>query len=277
MAITGIDGIVNALGNSNSRQIIDKASLGNQLAGVFCSMWRATGTPAQAAIPTTSAVPTSATLGAMGFTNQTAPAKSYFGWMYANSSNANQIVEIHDRLAHMGGLSLNVNTAQTVTGLDLLTLAPGADRIGSADYSDVQWWLEVYTDGGGTASNATINVTFNDGSTGNLNTIAVGGTIRAGRMYSLDALRTGAQQNLYIRGVNSVTLSAATGSAGNFGFTVTRPRTVMPLVVANKTETFDWAALGLAVVPNDACLFVMTVGPNTSSGTLRGGGKIIHG
>lgn len=277
MTITSISGIASALGNNSSRIILDKASVASQVAGVYCSMWRATGTPGQGAIPTTAAVPTSATLGAVSFANQTAPATSYLAWLFANSSNATTTLEIHDRLAHIGGFSLVSITSQAVTGMDLSTLAPSAARIGAANYSDLQWWLEVYAAGGATASNATINVTFNDGSTGNLNTLAVGGTIAASRCYGLGALRTTAQQGLYIRGINSVILSASTGTAGNFGFTVTRPRTVLPLLAANKTEVADWAQTGQPEIANDACLFPMIIGPNTTSGTLRGGGKIAHG
>ncbi len=44
----------------------------------------------------------------------------------------------------MGGLVLNVATAQTITGLDLATLGLVAARLGAADYSDVQWFLETY-------------------------------------------------------------------------------------------------------------------------------------
>jgi hypothetical protein len=277
MAISGLDPLITALGNNASRLVIDKASLANQVAGVYCSMWRATGVPAQGAIPTTAAVPTSATTGAMSFANQTSPATSYLAWLFGTSSNATTTLEIHDRLAHIGGFVLNSTSAQTVTDMDLSALAPAADRVGAVNYGDVQWWLEVYADGGATASNATINVTFDDNSTGNLNTLAVGGTIRIGRCYGLDALRTTAQQSLNIRGINSVTLSASTGTAGNFGFTATRPRTVLPLLVANKTEVADWAQLGLPEIPNDSCLFPMIISPTTSSGTLRGGGKIAHG
>jgi hypothetical protein len=40
---------------------------------------------------------------------------------------------------------------------------------------------------------------------------------------------------------------------------------------------YDWAALKLPGVPNGACLQFMVIPSTTSSGTLRGGGKIIHG
>lgn len=279
-AIGNLNQLIDALANNTSRVVVDKASLANTVAGQFFSLWRATGQPAQGAIPgTTPAIPTSATTGAMGFTNQTAPATSYLGWLFLQSSNSSMSPEIHDRVAHMGGLVLNVTTAQTITGLDLgaggLNLA--AERRGDANYSDIQWWLEVYSDGGGTASNATINVTYNDSTTGNLNVQAVGGTLRAGRMIPLTPLIPTGSQGKFIRGINSVTLSASTTVAGNFGFTATRPRTSLPLPLANKTETADWAALGLPEVPNDACLFIVMLTSTTSTGTLRGGGKIAHG
>jgi hypothetical protein len=278
MTIATRDQLIDALGNDASRVVIDKASIANALAGQIFSLWRASGQPAQAAIPgTTPAVPTSGTTGAMAFANQTAPATSYLAWLFAQSSNSAMSPELHDRGAHMGGLVLNSTTAQPITGLDLSTIGLPAARIGDANYSDIQWWLEVYADGGATASNATINVTWGNGTTGNLNVQAVGGTLRAGRMIPLTPLIAPADQGKFIRGVNSVTLSASTTVAGNFGFTATRLRTSFPLPLANKSESFDWAQLGLPAVPNDACLMIAMLCGTTSTGALRGGGKIAHG
>lgn len=277
MTITTLDGLLGALANNSSRIIIDKAALANQVAGRYCSMWRATGQPAQAAIPTTAALCTSALLGSMGFANQTDPTTSYLAYLFATNSSNTTTLEIHDRLVHMGGLVLNSISAQTVTGLSLSALAPSADRRGDANASDCQWWLEVYSDGGATASNATINVTYNDASSGNLTVVAVGGTIRAGHMLSLTPLIPTASQGKFIVAVNSVTLSASTGTAGNFGFTCTRVRAALPIPLANFTSAGDWAFLGLPEIANDSCLFPIILPSSTSSGTLRGGGKIIHG
>lgn len=276
MAITNRDQLINALANNSSRIVIDKASITSQVAGQFFSLWRATGIPAQGAIPTAAALCTNNTVGAVQFTQQTAPATTYIAQANLVSSNSAMSFEFHDRLAHMGGLLLNVTTAQTV-GLELDTLAPSADRIGDTSYGDIQPWLEIYTAGGATASNATINVTFNDNSSGNLNTIAVGGTLGASRIFSLNALKTTAQQSLYIKRINTVTLSASTGTAGNFGFTFTRPRASMPCPLANLATTFDWATLGLSEVPNGSCLTILGITSTTSTGTLRGGGKLAHG
>jgi hypothetical protein len=270
--------LIKALGNNFSRILIDKASLANQVAGRAASLWRATGQPAQGAIPTTAAIPTSATLGAMSFVNQTAPALSYVGMLGLTSSNATQGFEIHDRIAHMGGLVLNVTTPQAIAGMDLATLGVVSDRLGESNYSDVQWWLEVYTDGGATASNATITATFNDATSATLAVQAVGGTIRAGNLFPLTPLIQAAQQGKFIKGITNVTLSASTTVAGNFGFTATRLRTTLGKnYVANKPEAYSWVEMGMPAVPNDSCLMLIAVSPNTTTGLLRGGGKIVHG
>ena len=276
MAIATRDQLINALANNSSRIILDKASLASQVAGTFTSLWRATGTPGQGAVPAAAAICTKAVTGAIGFTNQTAPADSHIAWLWAACGNAATTLEVHDRIAHMGGLNLTLLTAQTV-GVDVLTLGVASDRIGSAGYDDLQWWYEVYTAGGATASNATFNVTFDDGSAANLATLAVGGTLAASRIFSINALKSTAQQARKIRGVNTVTLSASTGTAGSAGVTVTRPRTVLPMPLANFQNVADWAQTGLPDVPNDACLSLITLNSTTSSGTIRGGGKIAHG
>jgi len=278
MTISTRDGLINALGNNSSRFILDKASLANAVAGQYYSLWRATGQPGQGAIPTSTAVCNNALTGAMNFAQQVDPATSYGAWASAVCANAAVTIEIHDRLAHMGGLNGTLLTAQTVN-LDLNALSSDnlPDRIGGTNFSDVQWWLEWYADTGATASNANINVTYNDGSSGNLTVVAVGGTLRAGRLISLNALVPVAQAGLFIRDVNNVTLSASTAAAGNFGVTATRPRMTMPLNVANKTEAFDWAALGLPEIFNSSCLFPIELCSTTTTGTVRGGGKIAHG
>jgi len=270
MTITSRDNIIDALGNTSSRLVIDKASLANAVAGQFFSLWTATGVPGAGSAPGAAAVPTKATTGAFGFTNQTAPTSSYIAWLATQASNNATNLEIHDRIAHMGGLSGTVTTAQGA--LSLVTTDPGADRLGDANYSDVQWWLEIYTALGATGVNATVAVTYDDDSTGNLAAIALSATPRQGRLYPL----VSASPGRFIKAVNSVTLSATTGTAGNFGITATRPRTSVSMPLANKTETFDWAMLGLPNVPNDSCLMMLMCCTTTSTGAVRGQGKIAH-
>lgn len=279
MTITTRDQLIDAMANNSSRVVIDKASISNTATGQFHSLWRATGQPGQAAVPTTAAVCDDTLLGAIQFQQQTAPATSYLSILESLNSNSATTIEIHDRLMHMGGLSGAVATAQTVNldvDANLASLNLSA-RKGDANYSDIQWWLEWYTDTGSTAVNVTVNVTYNDGSSGNLTAAALGTNRRASYMLPLNNLIPAADSGKYIRDVNNLTLSATTGTAGNFGVTATRYRAANFMPVANARFTSDWAGLGLPEIPNSSCLQLIMMCGTTTTGTLRGTGKISHG
>ena len=278
MTITTRDQLIDALGNNSSRLVIDKASISNAAAGQFHSLWRATGQPGQAAIPAAAAVCNNALTGALNFAQQTSPATTYGTWANAMCSNNATTLEIHDRLMHMGGLSGTSTGSQTVNlDINANLASDNLDaRKGDANFSDVQWWMEWYTDTGGTAVTATVGVTYNDGTTGTLS-VALAATRRASLMIPLNGFIPAAAAGKYIRDIDTVQLSATTGSAGSFGFTATRPRMTMPLSLANKMETFDWAALGLPEIFNSSCLMILQVASTTTTGTVRGGGKLSHG
>ena len=277
MTITTRDQLIDAMGNNSSRLVIDKASLANAAAGQFHSLWRATGQPGQAAIPAAAARCTNALLGALQFTQQVAPATSYLAILEGLCSNNATTLEIHDRLMHMGGLVGNVATAQTVDlDLNANLASDNIDaRKGDANFSDVTWWLEWYTDTGGTAVTATVNVTYNDGTSGNLTAISLAATRRASQMIPLNSSIPAAGK--YIRDVNTVTLSATTGGAGSFGVTATRYRAALYQPLANARFTADWAGLGLPSIPNSACLMLVQLAGTTSTGAVRATGKIVHG
>lgn len=278
MTITTRDGIISALGNNASSFILDKSSISNTAAGQFTSLWRATGQPGQGAIPTAAAVCDHTLTGSMGFTQQTAPATSYGGWANVACSNSATTIEVHDRLMHMGGLSGTVTTAQTVNvNLDAnLGTSNLAARLGDANYSGVQWWLEWYTDTGSTAVNATCTAVYSNATTATI-TVSLAATRRAGFMLPLNRLVPAAQSGLFIRAITQVQLSATTGTAGNFGVTATRPRLTMPVPLANKSEIFNLYDLGFPEIYNSSCLFPIQLSSSTITGTVRGGGKIAHG
>ena len=279
MTINSRDQLIQALGNNSSRFILNKANISSQAAGTYVSLWRATGQPGQGAIPAATEVCNNTTLGGMGFNQQTAPATSYGSYMEIATSNSAMTVEVHDRLAHMGGLDGTLITAQTVS-LDLSTLAATnniSNRIGDANYSDVQWWLEWYTATGTTAVTATVNVTYNDGATGALTGAYLAATRPVGFMLPLNALIPAASSGKYIRAVNTVTLSATTGTAGSFGVTATHPRMTLAAPIANMKFVADWAQLGFPEIFNEACLFPIVLTSTASTGIVRGGGKISHG
>ena len=279
MTINTLDDIFNALANNSSRVVLDKASIANAAAGQFHSLWRATGQPGQGAIPTTAAVCQDQLIGCMNFAQQVDPSTSYLGYFEAVCSNSAVTLEIHDRLMHLGGLNGTLATAQAAS-VDLsanLANSNLAARIGDPNYSDVQWWLEWYTDTGATATTVTVNVTYNDGTTGNLTAASLAATRRASFLLPLNGLIPAAASGKYIRAVNTVQLTATTGTAGNFGVTATRPRASLGCPVANIKWSADWASLPVSETPNDSCLFVIQIAGTTSTGTVRGGGKIAHG
>lgn len=277
--IENIDNLVKALGNNSSRIVLDKASIASQTANSYCSLWRATGQPGQGAIPTVVATCNNTTVGTIGFNQQMSPSTSYGAYLEIATGNAAMTMELHDRLANMGGLNGTLTTAQSVN-LDLNTLLATDNintRKGDANYSDVLWWLEWYTATGGTAVTATIAVTYNDGTTGNLSVLSLAATRPASHMIPLNSLIPSAQSGKFIRGIVSVTLSATTGTAGNFGVTVTRPRMTLSSPIANFKFIADWAQLGLPEIYNSSAIFPIVLTSTTSTGTVRGGGKIAHG
>jgi hypothetical protein len=279
MAITTLDGLVNAMANTSTRLIVDKASIANMAAGIWASLWRATGQPGQAAIPAGATVCNNSLLGAMAVDQQTLPTKSYLTIFEAICSNAGATLEVHDRLVHMGGLSGTSITAQNVL-IDLSTLLATSnldDRKGGADYSDVQWWVEWYTDTGGTVANLTANAKFNDGTDANLTAFSLPATRRAGMLYPLNGFIAAAQAGKFIRGINTVTLSISTAAAGSFGITATRYRGGIYMPIANARFTANWQELGLPDLPASACPFLITLPATTSTGTIRATGKASHG
>lgn len=272
MTISTLDGLINALANASEQAIISKASIATQAAGGFSSLWRATGTPGQGAIPTTAAVCTKSLLGALkDFTNAGAGESVYLGRLFLVSSISATDVQLHDRLAHMGGLSGTVATAQTV-GVDVSSL------IGTrcnTDCQGVQWWIEIYTDIGVTAQTATVTYTDVLGNTGKTVTVSIGGASplnQDSRMF----LIPDPADNISIKSIQTIQ-HVSTGTAGNYGITATKPLGGLSLGLANSGSVADWAALGLPKIPNDACIFPIVICGSTSTGTLYGNAKLITG
>ncbi|MCT0199603.1 hypothetical protein KQ313_07930 [Synechococcus sp. CS-1325] len=266
MAITTRDQLIAALANSR-HVLFDKSSIANAVAGRFYSLWRANGQPVQGAIPTAAAFCDRTLQGALGMENPITPLLNYLAWVDVATGNATSTLEIHDRLCHQGGLSgtIAAPTAQ-ITNLPLTLAAVPAERIGAPDHSQLQWWLEWYADTGSTGVSATVNVTYSDDTSGNV-TVLLAATSRASGLYQILPFAAG---KTGIKAVNSVTLSATTGTAGNFGVTCTRYRAGLFTVVANKAEVFDWAALALPEIANDSCLALLQLCTTTTTGISKG-------
>lgn len=259
-------------GLANARRLmIDKASLATQIAGGFCSLWRATGVPGQGAVPGAWSVCAAGLLGSVSLPNVVAPNANYLAWGWASVQNAGYAPVIADRLGHCGNLSGIVTTAQAVNADLTVDTSNLQQRKGDADYSDVNWYLEWYTATGTTGVNATCAVTYDNGTTGNI-VVAIPASTAASRMIPIISAVAGR----FIRGITSVTLSATTGTAGAFGVTALRERTVLETdSIAFKRKVSTWAMLGIPEVYSDSCLFVCVDTLVTTSGTVRSQVKAI--
>ncbi len=283
MTITTLDGLVNAIGNNADRFVIDKASLANFTAGIYGSLWRATGQPGQGAIPPTTAnICLATTVGGISLTQQTAPTKSYLTNLDAVSSNAGTSIEIHDRLVNVAGISGALTSNQAVN-IDISVLhaanttANLDTRKGAADYSDVQWWVEWYANTGATAANLIATATFNDGTVANLAPLVLGTSRQSSMIFSLNNLIQAAQAGKYIRGISNVAFTANTLAAGNVGITCTRYKGSVYTPIANARFPQDWQQLGLNEFYANSCPAIIVLTTTTSTGTLRATGKVSHG
>jgi hypothetical protein len=284
MTIATVNELATALGGRFSRYYSNKTDTlptANQaIVGGFHSFWTAAGFPTNGTAPgATNVALNHLSTGAINFMQQTSPRTSYLASLSASSTSPGTTIEIHDRLITRSGLDGRTTAAQATTGFDLSSfLATNniGNRIGDANYSDVQWWLEWYT-ATGTAANATVNVTYNDATTGNLTAIALGANVRASRMIPLNSTIPVADSGKYIRAINSVSLSADTGTNGNFGVSATRYRSSIYMPTANKLYSKMWAQTGLPEIYNQSCLFPVCVPTSSNMGTIRIDGEIVYG
>jgi hypothetical protein len=145
------------------------------------------------------------------------------------SPGATGVYYFIDRLSHQGGLSGIVTTAQT-TNLPTAALTRYTDGVG------VMIGLTIYTVIGGTAATVTASYTNQAGVSGRTTAVqAIGGSgnSSAGRMIFLP-LQAG---DTGVRSVESVTLAATTGTAGNFGVTLFK---ILGAVCSDNVQALSW-------------------------------------
>lgn len=274
--ITSIDALVAAFtGKRQKLPFAKTGSLTSQVIGQSSSFWRAAGFGMGAgAIPTAPVTCNNATLGGLTLNPAINGDTNYLGRLVLTAPVVGSY-EVHDRLAHMGGLSGTVLTAQPV-GLDLNALGATdniSERIARPDYRSVQWWLEWYGTTGATAAVATIAYTDAAG-TAKTTTVPIPASTAASRLIQI----VPNADDMGIRSVESVTLSVSTATAGNFGVTATVQRSEVTIPIANVSAIYDWTLTGLPPIYNQACLVLIaaaatgtTVSPPSGTATIVAG------
>lgn len=245
---------------------IYKGSVTNMAASYRASLWRATGSPrwAQGAIPGAAATPTDATAGGIALPSFGALTGRIYKFGPTGVVAATWL--LYDRLAHMGGLVGNVTTAQTVN-LEAAT----AIAAGRAEANEIEWYIEIYTDIGTTASSLT--VTYRDINDLVDKTITITGFTgasplnRSGRCVQL-VPSDGSQ----IKRVVSVRHSISSGTAGNYGITARKRLATVPQMIANVAPIgTDAISLGVPEIKDTTCLEMLCQCTTTSTGVIQAG------
>lgn len=258
MTITQND-LLNARVNARQAFSFRRTSIANQVAGTLCSMYRAVST---GQVPTQPAIPAAAALCdkslTFPFNDPGGALKTYIDLLDGGCTNAGRVLW-YDRLFHIGGLNGTLATAQTVNSNTVLTL-PARNSAAA----EVEWFLECYADLGATTVTANCAVTYTDTTTSTI-AVTVPATWRAGRLLPVPP-----PSGKVIASMQSVTLTATTGTAGNFGVTCGE-RFAGPSInvqVANVPPPSKQALL--VDVADRACLWHVVECSTTSSGDVSG-------
>lgn len=265
MAITTVDGMVAALAAAPVIPFL-KAMPTAKAAGTFQSLWTAPGLPGSGATPATGsgAVPTSATAGALSFTNPTGGLLTYLAHLAYVGGIAGSLI-LYDRLVHTSGLSGTTTGAQTVNSTAITRPNANGDN--------VEAFIEWYAATGASAATITVSYTNQAGTAGRSSgAFTIQATPVVGQMQQipLQAGDTGVQS------VQSVTLSVSTGTAGNFGITLLR-RIGEIGSQASSMAIEDYLATGSPQVQDSACIAGMVFVSATTAMTLTGQLKLPQG
>lgn len=262
MTITTEAGLIAARASGAPAQFV-KSSVANSAAGQLFSLYRAAGsTPAQPAIPAAAAVCTKDTAGAIALPFAVSGGNSLYCDSIAMQFAVAGQLRLVDRIIHHGGLN---GTTLGVQSINTPAIPAGVDA------AKCRWFAEWYADTGATASNATFAVTHTDATTANI-VIAVGGTVRAGRKIELVS-----PVGKPIASIQQLTsLSASTGTAGNFGVTCQQYTGVRAGVLA-ANGTIEYESLMRILPRPDACLAAEIFCTTTSTGNIEGDFFLMQG
>ena len=168
-------------------------------------------------------------------------------------TNAPTQILLCDLLWHNSGLSGTVTTAQTVNSLALSRTPSGP----------VFAFMEVFTQLGTTSTTMSVAYTDN-GSVSRTGTIRYSGNPRM-QVRQVDFMEIPQGAGDQVASIQSVTLAATTGTAGNFGLGIATPLAMVHIPSANVLHQFDWSQLW-ARIPNNACVCMFaTSAPSPTS------------
>jgi hypothetical protein len=254
MAITTMDGLVAAMPGQHIH-VYRFGVVAPKAAGAWQSHWGSTsftGNPGTAAYPsasTTWVIPTSATSGAIPFTNPGA-GFSYLAHVNGTMSTTGTWI-LYDRLAHTGAIT-PANSTQSLT----TTALTRPDALGN----DVEIWWEWITASGATASNFSCSYTNQAGTASKTTQLLVGQTTST--IGQMQPFRLAAGDT----GVRTVESFIGTGAIAGTGMLVLMRRLAdVSAMFVNVATIMDPFTIGMPRVYDNGCLATMHNTATTSS------------
>lgn len=216
-------------------------------------------------------IPTNLNNGFLNFTD--APSGQY---NYVHSINAifpstsMGTLYFKDCVWFCSGFDGTLTTVQSITSFPTLTRNPN-------NGSDLELWLESTTTIGTTGFNITVNYTKSDNTTN-----AYTQTLTSGELTNTSAVRINIPPG-GIKSIQSIQLSASSGTAGNFGLCLYRPICELSqprgttFTIPTTRYIADWTKTGLARIENGAAIVIMLASSSSSTGAMNGSINLIKG
>lgn len=242
--------------------------------GKCYSLW--TSAPFAGSAPGAAAACTASTTGALRGMPTTSSGSLFMRASEVWANDGAFTLTLCDRLSHQSGLDAT-DTAEQTTNLPTAALTRYTDGVG------VRALAEVYTQIGATARTFTITYTDTEDNTGVVSPASsVFGSANnreVARYFSIPL----AAGDTGIKAVESVTLSASTGTAGNFGITLYYPIKTFYFSGRDRKNLFEddlFTKGWITEVKPDACLFWLMEAPGwagSSITTVQGTIELIEG
>lgn len=270
-ALTDLSDVINrgTGGSSGTPQLrfwikgprVNGAAAAATIAGRYTSLWRYEGNPSHGSTPgTTALIPTNTTAGGI-LQDDSSGGRDLWLTSISGVANTPGTILLYDRLLHVSGLSGTSVSAQTVGGT--LTRYTSTAAKGNLAF------VEINTQIGATSRTASVIYESDTGATSQTSpSFVIGNTgyREAERLISIPLLSGHAG----FAGITSITLSATTGTAGDFGVIIARPIGLIPVTAAGIGQCIDFIT-GFPVTPKisaDACLVPMWIANSTTAPDL---------
>jgi hypothetical protein len=252
-AFADLHELVNRLSGGNSgtpqflvmhkEQRVSGAAAATSIVGMPISLLQYEGMPSHGAAPGALAYPDNTTTGGW---KQTDPSGARTLWMTSVGAACNVVgtLVLYDRLAHISGLSGATITAQNVLATTLTRYATGLGNFIA---------YEIYTQIGITATTITCDYTNQAGTASRTTTATVIGATnkREAQRFQILGLQAG---DTGVRAVNTATVLATTGTAGDFGIVVGHPLAYLHITGPQGSDVRSFLDGPMTEILTDACL-----------------------